>query len=192
MRSIKLLKTFIYLSILVLGIVVGISIGNYNNMSVSEEINLIDIATLIVTVFLAVYIPEVLDRRLQNTRDKKMLLENRISEFQALVKRTNMLVQSEDKMSVKDYLTMKNTLDVSQNKLETIISLIKHADLKTSFDKDLKELQKLSDAHSRLLTIDDDIAGEFLYPDSVKAEEEKIYNQLDKVSSVLIFRISDA
>lgn len=84
MKSNRLLRVFVYVVVLIIGIVIGIAIRHYHNIPLSDEINLVDLATLVATVFLAVYVPEVLDRKLQNTRDKKELLENRINELQTL------------------------------------------------------------------------------------------------------------
>ena len=67
----NIIKYSMYLFILVLGIILGITIRHYYNIPIAETINIIDVATLVVTIFLAVYIPEVLDRKLQIKREHK-------------------------------------------------------------------------------------------------------------------------
>ncbi|MDR2084190.1 MAG: hypothetical protein LBP67_04270 [Bacteroidales bacterium] len=121
----RLLKYFLYFFLVCVGIIIGVAIRHYTNVPLEETINIVDVATLLVTVFLAVYIPEVLDRRLQVQRDKKVLIENRINEFQTLQRKINTLVQDDDAMNEKNYLTIKNELDVSLHKLEIISTLIK-------------------------------------------------------------------
>ena len=192
MKSPRILRYFIYLSILIIGVVIGIAIRHYHNIPLSDEINLVDLATLVATVFLAVYIPEVLDHKLQNARDKKTLLENRITEYQTLLKKINTLVQDDQKMNQKDYLTVRNTLDVSRHKLDTIVSLLGYANLKRSFDKEIEQLRTLTKEHEDLLLADPGGSGGFSYPDDIQAKEEELYNKLDQTSSLLIFRISDS
>ena len=75
------MRYFLYFFLLGVGIITGIAIRHYSNVPLEETINLVDVATLVVTIFLAVYIPEVLDRKLQVQRDKKTLINNRIILF---------------------------------------------------------------------------------------------------------------
>lgn len=192
MKKSRLFTYFTYGFILAIGIVVGIAIRHYHNIPLSGEINLIDLATLVVTVFLAVYIPEVLDHKLQNTRDKKLLLENRITEYQTLLKKVNALVQDDKKMNQKDYLVIRNTLDVAQHKLDTVVSLLSYANLQRSFEKEVTGLQALAKEHEDLLLADRIGDEGFSYPQETQDKEEMLYNELDKASSLLIFHISDS
>lgn len=169
-----------------LGVVIGIAIRHYHNVPLAETINVIDVATLVTTIFLAVYIPEVLDRRLQVKRDKKELIEERIEELQAFYRKINMLVQ-QDSISVKDKLSIRNTLDISQHKLETIITLLTVSEMNVSFEKEIKELRKKALEHKELLwNIDADYTAE------IKEKEEQLYNLIDKDTCLLVLKISDA
>ncbi len=65
------LRYIIYTAFLCLGIIIGIAVNHYYQLPLAEAINIVDLATLVTTIFLAVYIPEVLDRKLEIQRDKK-------------------------------------------------------------------------------------------------------------------------
>jgi len=186
------MKYFIYFFILCIGVIIGIIIRHYANVPLEETINIVDVATLIVTVFLAVYIPEVLDRKLQVQRDKKVLIENRITEFQTLQRKINALVQDDNGMNEKNYLTVRNELDVSLHKLETISTLIGYANFGSSFANDLADIESLCGKHRDLLLIGNGNESKFVYTDDVQQKEEKLFNDIDKATSLLLFKISDA
>jgi hypothetical protein len=192
MKHEKLFKVFLYISLLILGAVAGIALGHYRDIPLAEEINLIDLATLVATVFLAVYVPAVLDRRLQTLRDRKDILEDRISDYQALLRRINMLVQSSSVVSVDTYLTIKNLMDISESKLNTLVSLIKNSGLKTSLNQDIAKIKKMNNEHNALLWIEADKVTNQQYSDQIREQEENLYNKLDEATSLLIFKISSS
>lgn len=188
----KIMKYFLYFFLLAIGIIIGIAIRHFHNIPIAETIDVVDLATLVVTVFLAVYIPEVLDRKLQTQRDKKELLEKRIDEFQSLLRKANTLVQDDDAMSLKNYLTVQNILDVSQHKFEIISRLLKSAKLKSSFDEDIEMINKLCDEHKKLLYSNEAKDKNFSYSNDIQQQEESLFNKIDEAASMLIFKISDA
>lgn len=187
----RIMRYFLYLFLLGIGIIIGIAIRHYTNVPLAETINLVDVATLMVTVFLAVYIPEVLDRKLQIQRDKKTLINNRITEFQVLQRKINSLVQDDRAMNEKNYMTVKNELDVSEHKLETIFTLIKFANFGTSFENEIMQIESLNEKHRDLLVIKNKEKTKFSYPDDVQEKEEALFNEIDKVTSLLLFKIND-
>lgn len=187
-----MLKLLLYISILVIGIVLGVTIRHLHKITISEEVNLIDMATLVVTVFLAVYIPAVLDRRLQSSQEKQELLIGRVSDYQALLRRINMLVQSIDKLTVNEYLTVDNLLDVCQNKMRILSSLMASSRLEVDFSAAIEEIVSLDNEHKKLLWSDKVKEDGFTYSDQIKKQEEELYNKLDEATSKLIFGISDA
>ncbi|MCC8154530.1 MAG: hypothetical protein LIP01_10130 [Tannerellaceae bacterium] len=73
----RFLKYFLYASLVLIGVVIGIAIRHYYHMPIEETINIVDLATLVTTIFLAVYIPEVLDQRSEVKKDKKELMEKK-------------------------------------------------------------------------------------------------------------------
>lgn len=188
----KILKYASFGFLLLIGFIIGMAYNSYKHIDEFETINIIDLATLLTTVFLAVYIPEVLDRQLQVKKDKKDLIEKRIDELQAFYRRINLLVQQESKSS-KDNMAIKNTLDLCQYKLETITTLLNIADLKISFDQDMKDIKKLCNAHKDLLSTVKLISEEgFTYSDDIQVEEEILYNKIDRATCLLVFKISEA
>lgn len=192
MRKIDIiLRYFLYFFLIVIGVIIGITVQRLHNMPMAETVNLIDLATLVVTIFLAVYIPEVLDRKLQIQRDKKDLIEKRIDEFQVLVKKVNLLVQDDFSMTDKDYLRVVNALDVSMHKLGVIATLLKSSDM-GSFDADIAKIRKLCKEHRELLTSGKTPGEGAVYTTQELSNEEEIFNKIDEAASILMFKISDA
>ena len=188
----RLLRYFFYLTLLVIGGLAGFALRHYQNIPVSETINLVDVAALIVTIFLAVYIPEVLDRKLQTLRDKKELIEDRIEEYQVLMRRINLLIQNNRKLSGNELLQVRNLLDVSGHKLDTIVSLLNYSKITGSFEYDIRKIKQLNKEHRDLLWTDQSDIVDFQYPVEIQAKEEELYNQLDRITSLLIFKLSEA
>lgn len=188
----RFLKYFLYISLIIIGLIVGIAIRHYYNIPIAETINMVDLGTLVVTIFLAVYIPEVLDRKLEIKRDKKDLIEKRIEELQALYRRVNLVVQGEQILRPKDFRVIRNTLDITQHKLETIITLLTYSNMHTSFTQDIKNIRKLCMEHQQLLWSEDMEDEGFAYTDGIQEREELLYNKIDETTCLLIFKISEA
>ena len=204
-RDKKFLKIFLYTTLICIGVIIGLVVSQYLKLPSTETINIIDLATLVTTIFLAVYIPEVLDRKLQITRDKKELLEKRIMEIQALYRKANLLVQSDDSISRSNFLAIENNLDVVKGKLDILTRLLSFSKLGASFDYDLKKIRALDKEHREILLVDNDSENglidndkpftdreAFRYEESVRTLEEELYNKLDEATSLLIFKISDS
>ena len=204
-RNNKFLKIFLYTTLICIGVIIGLVVSQYLKLPSTETINIIDLATLVTTIFLAVYIPEVLDRKLQITRDKKELLEKRIVEIQALYRKTNLLVQSDDSISRSNFLAIENNLDIVKGKLDILTRLLSFSKLGASFDYDLKKIRALDKEHREILLVDNDSENSlidndkplsdreaFHYEESVRTSEEELYNKLDEATSLLIFKISDS
>lgn len=184
------LNIFLYLSLICIGVVIGIAVRHYGNLPLSESFNIIDLATLMTTIFLAVYVPEVLDRKLQVTKDKKYLIEQRIEELQGLCRKVNLLVQSDLQASSRSILIVNNTLDVTISKITTIRSLLIHSNLKNTFTEELDNIELLCEKHKQLLWIDETHIESFAYSLELQKEEELLYNEIDAATSLLIFKIS--
>ena len=204
-RRSRHLKIFLYTAFICIGAIIGLVVSQYIKLPSTDTINIIDLATLVTTIFLAVYIPEVLDRKLQITRDKKELLEKRIMEIQALYRKANLLVQSDDSTSKNDLLTIKNSLDVAKGKLDIFTRLLSYSKLGASFDNDLRKIKALDKEHREILLQNpeqiSDTSGSdkeshngetFRYKEQIRISEEVLYNKLDEVTSLLIFKISDS
>ena len=188
----RYLKYFLYISLITIGFIIGIAFRHFYNIPIAETINVVDVGTLVVTIFLAVYIPEVLDRKLQIKRDKKDLIEKRIEELQALYRRINLVVQSEQVLRPKDFLVIKNILDICHHKLETIITLLTYSNMHTSFNQDIKDVTKICKEHHNLLWSENMEDEGFTYSEETPEKEELLYNEIDKKTCLLIFKISEA
>lgn len=187
----KLLKYLLYAVLLCIGVIAGIAIHRYYNLPISQEINIIDLATLVTTIFLAVYIPEVLDRKLQIRRDKKDLIEKRVEELQAFYRKINLLIQNEESLKPRDVLIIRNTLDIVQHRLELIFSLLRYSNLSPSFEKDIDLLKRLDEQHRALLQVGEIEDSAYTYGADIQQKEELLYNQIDEASSLLIFKLSE-
>lgn len=185
------MRYFLYFFLVCVGIIIGMAIRHFYNVPLAKTIDIVDLATLVVTIFLAVYIPEVLDRKIQSRRDKKDLIEKRIDEFQILLKKVNMLVQDDDAMSGKGFRTVQNSLDVSEHKFEIISRLLDVSNI-GSFDADVEAITVLVKEHKKLLEADKPNGERFSYPDDVQKKEESLFNRIDEAASHLVFKISDA
>ena len=188
---VHIVKYLLSFFLVCIGIIIGIAIHHYHNMPLIETINIVDVATLITTIFLAVYIPEVLDRKMQTKHEKKELIDKRLDELQSLYRDLNMIVQ-QDSISRKDYLTIKNTLDICKHRLDTVTTLLEFANMKTSFTEDIKCLKRLCNEHEKLLRYEEMGNEGFEYPDNIRAKEESIYNKIYKEICLLVFKISEA
>ncbi|MDR0230642.1 MAG: hypothetical protein LBI82_00780 [Dysgonamonadaceae bacterium] len=188
----KRIKYILYFFLLILGVVIGIAIRHYYSIPLSETLNIVDVATLVTTIFIAVYIPSVLDRQMKIRSDKKDLIADRIDELQAFYRKINMLVQQEANTS-KDKLTIVNTLDIVGHRLETIITLLSYFEVKDSYSKEIKEIKSLcSEYHDLLYTKGIENDDVLVYTKEVREKEELLYNKIDRASGLLVFRISDA
>lgn len=189
--KLKPLNIFLYLSLICIGIVIGIAIRHYANLPLAESFNIMDLATLVTTIFLAVYIPEVLDREQQVTKDKKHLIGQRVEDLQALCRKINMLVQSDLYASPRSILIVNNTLDVTKGKIATIRSLLANAGLKSAFTNELNNIESLCEKHRQLLWMDERDMEGFTYSFELQEQEEILYNKIDAATSLLIFKISE-
>ncbi|WAW10497.1 hypothetical protein NB640_02230 [Oxalobacter vibrioformis] len=185
MKVEKLIQYALYFFLIGIGIIIGIAIRHYYNIPMSDTINIIDVAALITTIFLAVYIPEVLDRKLKIQRDKKKLIDSRIDELQYLYRKINHNVQQgEGQVSISREL--RNMIDICESRLTTLIMLIEHAEMKVSLGKEIAEVVQLCEAHRQLFSKAEKREPSFL------GEEERLYNEIDRATSLIILKLSDA
>lgn len=188
----KYLSLFINLSLVLLGVIIGVAVGSYGNIPVAQEVNLMDMATLVVTVFLAVYVPTVLDWRLQNLRDRKDLLESRIEDYQTLLRRMNILVQENKELPVDEHLTLRNLLDIASHRVDTLIALIKNSGLDPALNKDIAAIKKLDNEHMALLSDRSVYDPDTGFSEDIRMKQELLYNKLDEATSLLVFNISNS
>lgn len=187
----KAIKYFIYLLLIAICISIGIVIPQYFKISEVESINIIDIATLVTTIFLAVYIPEVLEKKQKIKHEKKMLIEERIDQLQILYRKINTLVQ-QLRLNQHNNHEVIHLLDICQHRLNTIDILYRHAELKVSFKDDIQKLETLCEEHQKLLCEEHSNTEKgYIYPPIIRKQEEFLYNKIDTACCLLIFKLSD-
>lgn len=187
----KLSNIFLYSSLVSIGIVVGIAIRHYYYIPLSESINIVDVATLATTVFLAIYVPSVINRKIQKTKDKKMLIVQRIEELQMLLRKINLLVQSDIKVSARNILIVNNSLDIVDYKIRTISLLLNNSRFNQNYKKEVQIIRELCEQHKKTIKVEEPIKELFVYPPEVQQKEELLFNRIDEASSLLIFKVSD-
>ena len=190
MKVEKLIQYSLYFFLIGIGVVIGIAIRHYHHIPMNETINIIDVAALITTIFLAVYIPEVLDRKLKIRRDKKRLIDSRIDELQYLYRKINHIVQQGGSYGGHSR-EVSNMIDVCKSRIATIILLIERAEMKAPIEKEIGEVIKLSEAHRALFwSLAENDRTENM-PVCLE-EEERLYNEIDRMTSLIILKLSDA
>jgi hypothetical protein len=190
MKRERFWQVFLYVSLVAIGGVVGVAVAIYSDIPLVQEVNILDLATLVVTVFLAVYVPAVLDRRLQTQRDRKTLLEQRVDDYQSFMRRINILVQDGTAAPADAFTTIANLSDVATHRLETLASLVRNSRFKDALSRDVDAIRRLDTQHSALLREGvHNSAGGFV--SEVITAEQTLYNTIDEKTSLLIFKISD-
>jgi len=106
------MKIWIALILVLAGAAIGIGINHYYpTFPVEDKINLVDLATLLVTVFLAVYIPIFLEKHMHNKRYEKDVIIRKIEGLQSTIKEVNKTVTE---------CVQKNTVSITNS--HTIIN----------------------------------------------------------------------
>lgn len=184
------MRYFFSVSLLLIGVVVGIAIRHYYSLPLSETINIVDVAMLLTTVFLAVYVPSVLDKQAQTMRDKGDVIEQRIVEFQGLRRRLNMMVQS-GTADYEECLSINNLLDVSDHRLETITTLIAYYNPNILSKSNVDNVKSCCKAHRELLFMQQIAQEGKKFTKEEREKEEDLYNKIDRSSSLLLFDVND-
>jgi len=190
MKVEKLIRYGLYLFLIGIGVVIGVAIRHYHHIPINNTINIIDVAALITTIFLAVYIPEVLDRKLKIQRDKKRLIDSRIDELQYLYRKINRIVQQGGSYGGQSR-EISNMIDVCKSRIVTIILLIERAEMKAPLEKEIGEIIRLSEAHRVLFRNPAENDRTENMPICLE-EEERLYNEIDRITSLIILKLSDA
>ena len=191
MKIEKLFQYGLYLFLIGIGVVIGVAIRRYHDIPLAETINIIDVAALITTIFLAVYIPGVLDRKLEIHRDKKRLINSRVDELQYLYRKINLLVQQGGNHGSQSR-EIGNIIDICDSRLATIVMLIRNTEMKISIDAEMLEVIALCDEHKKLFAghapQDDEVENSAAFLEN----EERLYNDIDRAMSLIILKLSDA
>jgi hypothetical protein len=188
-----MIRYIIGIILVVVGVVIGMGLQHYYPLfSFEDKIDIVDLSTLLVTIFLAVYIPVFLERNMHNKRSEKDVIIRKIEALQGTIQTVNHLVgecvQKQAVSSANTYLLMGLFTTIS-NELDTVIKL---TDLcgKDKFKDDFEEIKSCRFQYRKMVTGGGFQKKNFKYTILDKKEEEKIYHQFDKALCVLIFRVN--
>lgn len=185
-------KYLIALFLVAFGILIGIAISHYHNIPLEDKINIVDLATLLVTVILAFYIPMYIDKKMQNSRYEKDVIIRKIEALQSSFKEVNKLVTEcvqKGSVSQANCKLIINSFTSISNELGSVISLIEYCYLK-KLDNELTELKSLRKEYKDLVTGGKFQQRNFKYSALTKKDEEILYNKIDKAICMLIIKVN--
>lgn len=189
-----MMRYIIGVILVIVGVVIGMGLQHYYPLfSFEDKIDVVGLATLIVTIFLAVYIPIFLERNMHNKRSEKDVIIRKIEGLQGTIRTVNHKVAEcvqRQTVSSANKALIVNLFTTISNELDTIIKL---SDLckKDKFNKDFEEIKSIRYQYRKMVTGGDfDTRRDFKFSMLDKKEEEKIYHQFDKALCVLIFKVN--
>ena len=180
--------------LVIVGVVIGMGLQHYYPLfSFEDKIDVVGLSTLVVTIFLAVYIPIFLERNMHNKRSEKDVIIHKIEALQATIRSVNHTVAEcvqKQTVSSANKALIVNLFTTISNELDTIIKL---SDLckKDKFNKNFEEIKSIRYQYRKMVTGGEfDKRRDFKFSMLDKKEEEKIYHQFDKALCVLIFKVN--
>ncbi len=179
--------------LVIVGVVIGMGLQHYYPLfSFEDKIDIVGLATLVVTIFLAVYVPIFLERNIHNKRSEKDVIIRKIEALQETIKIVNCTVsecvQKQSVSTVNNYKLISLFTTIS-NELDTIITLSDYCE-KNKFKDDFEEIKSCRFQYRKIVTGGDFQKKGFKYSILDKKEEEKIYHRFDKALCVLIFKLN--
>ncbi len=188
-----MIRYIIGIILVIVGVVIGMGLQHYYPVfEFEDKIDIVGLATLIVTIFLAVYIPIFLERNMHNKRSEKDVIIRKIEALQGTIRNVNHIVgecvQKQTVSSANSYYLISLFTSIS-NELDTIITLSEHCG-KDKFNKDFEEIKNCRFQYRTMVTGGDFQKKGFKYTILDKKEEEKIYHKFDKALCVLIFKVN--
>jgi len=188
-----MIRYVISVILIIAGVVIGMGLHHYYPLFIFEDkIDIVGLATLVVTIFLAVYIPIFLERNMHNKRSEKDVIIRKIEGLQSTIRAINYTVaecvQKQTVSSSNNYHLLRLFTTVS-NELDTIITLADYSE-KDRFKDDFAEIKNFRFQYRKMVTGGDFQKKGFKYSILDKKEEEKIYHRFDKSLCVLIFKVN--
>lgn len=179
--------------LVIVGVVIGMGLQHYYPLfSFEDKIDIVGLATLAVTIFLAVYVPIFLERNIHNKRSEKDVIIRKIEALQETIKIVNCTVsecvQKQSVSTVNNYKLIRLFTTIS-NELDTIITLSDYCE-KNKFKDDFEEIKSCRFQYRKIVTGGDFQKKGFKYSILDKKEEEIIYHRFDKALCVLIFKVN--
>lgn len=188
------MKILVTVISIVIGFITGIGFQNYYpDINYEEKINLIDLATLCVTAFLALYVPSFLERNMHNKRSEKEVLIRRVENLQRTLNEINEIFFScvEKKLvSQSDSYLIIRLFILFSNQLETIITLTGYSN-NFLFPEEFKNIKKLRYEYKKIVTGEQFQTKGFNYSTLDINAEGNTFFKLDKELSLLIIKINN-
>lgn len=138
-----MIKNILQVILYILFLISGCLIGEFWNSpihiddQISIEINPIDIITMIVTIFLALYLAEVVEKRKQDDRVEKDLLINRIENIEHELSQSSKILNSK--------LILYDTLVANNKNVFIALQFVKDFIQSSSYSDVLIHVRKLSE-----------------------------------------------
>ncbi len=178
---------------LLLGIVIGVGTQHYYPaFPFEEQIDIVEFATLLVTIFLAVYIPNFLEKSMHNKRSEKNVIIRKIETLQETVTSVNRVVTECVRKSAvsKDREShLIHLFTTIAHQLDTIITLSEYSH-KNIFQKEFEEIKNFRYQYKNIVTGGSFQEKGFKYTILQQKKQEKIYQSFDKSLSLLIFKVN--
>lgn len=179
--------------LLIVGFAIGLAVQfYYPSFPFENRINIVSLASLIVTIFLAIYIPFFLERNIHNKRNEKDVIIRKIEALQSTIKNVNQTVgecvQKQSVSSTNSYKIIGFFTTVS-NELDTIITLTEICS-KNKFKEDFEEIKRCRFEYKNIVTGGGFQKEDFKYKQLDKKEEENAYHRFDIALCRLIFKIN--
>lgn len=179
--------------LVIVGVVIGMGLQHYCPLfSFEDQIDIVGLATLVVTIFLAVYIPIFLERNIHNKRSEKDVIIRKIEALQESIRIVNCTVSEcvqKQSVSTANASRLISLFTTISNELDTIITLSDYCE-KNKFKDDFEEIKSCRFQYRKMVTGGDFQKKGFKYSILDKTEEEKIYHRFDKALCVLIFNVN--
>lgn len=177
----------------IVGVVIGMGVHYYYPIfQFEDKIDIVGLATLVVTIFLAVYIPIFLERNMHNKRSEKEVIIRKIEALQETIRNVNhtvaACVQKQTVSPANSYHLIGLFTSIS-NEIDTIMTLSSHC-AKNKFKDDFEEIKSYRFQYKKTVTGGDFQKKGFKFSVLDKKEEEKIYHKFDKALCVLIFKVN--
>lgn len=179
--------------LVVFGVLIGMGLQHYSPLfEFKDKIDVIQLATLVVTILLAIYIPIFLERNMHNKRSEKDVIIRKIEALQSTIRSVNKTVGEcvqKQTVSTANSYQLINLFTTISNELDTIITLTEYCGI-NKFKNDFEEIKACRSQYRKMVTGGDFQKKGFKYTILDMKEEDNIYHKFDKALCVLIFKVN--
>ncbi len=135
-------------AILIIAFTLG-RITDWSYFELSKEVSLVDIITLAVTIWLAYYVAQVLEKDVQNIQGGKQLVIERLTLSEDFLKKIASLLDQ----TQHPYIVVVNSVHKYQTKMDSALSSLKsHNKYYSGLDNQISEIERQGGKVKRLLT----------------------------------------